>query len=107
MPLIARRSCSSSVLSNVVLIHSTPIPLIIKDSRGEFDFNFKCKHVNFVTHTNVGGEEEYLFSPYSTFTVRLVRWSDNPTASNPHVIEIDAAIDNSDEPEDLPLSPWY
>ena len=29
-----------------------------------------------------------------------------PTASNPVVIVLQAAIDNKEEPEDLPLSPW-
>jgi hypothetical protein len=29
-----------------------------------------------------------------------------PTASNPIVIVLEAAIDNRDEPDDLPISPW-
>jgi hypothetical protein len=32
-----------------------------------------CKHVNYVTKTNVQGEEEYLFAPYAPFTVQKVR----------------------------------
>ena len=68
---------------------------------------FQCKHVNYVNSTNVRGEEEYLFSQYSTFTVKSVKWSANPTSNDPHVIELVAAIDNMFEPEDLPLAPWY
>ena len=25
---------------------------------------------------------------------------------DPHVIELEAAVDNKEEPEDLPLAPW-
>ena len=67
----------------------------------------RCRHVSFVSRTNVPGEEEYLFAPYSVFTIRRVCWSDNPTANNPHVVELDVAVDNKEEPEDLPLAPWY
>jgi hypothetical protein len=65
----------------------------------------KCKHVNLVTKTNVEGEQEYLFAPYSAFTVLTAAWSEGTIAS-PHTIELLAAVDNKDEPEDLPLAPW-
>ena len=52
-------------------------------------------------------EEEFLFSPYSPFTVRTVAFVETPTGSNPHVIELDAAIDGLEVPNDLPSAPWY
>jgi hypothetical protein len=67
----------------------------------------KCHHVNLVERTNVTGEEEYLFAPYSAFRVRSATWSeDGGTVEHPHVIELDAAVDNKAEPEDLDLAPW-
>ena len=59
--------------------------------------------MNLVEKTNVQGEEEFLYAPYSVFTVSSVTV---PHASNPIVIELQAAIDNREEPEDSPLSPW-
>jgi hypothetical protein len=53
----------------------------------------------------LGDEWEYLFAPYSAFTVRDVRWNTGDTL-NPHVIELDAAPDNKEVPEDVPLAPW-
>ena len=75
------------------------------DPRGEKQFQYRCKHVNYVTHANVQGEDEFLFVPYSVFTVRRVqvgRGDDN----DPHFIELEAAIDNAKEPDDLPLAQW-
>ena len=70
--------------------------------------NNRCKHVNFVTRTNVPGEEEFLFSQYSVFTIKETRWSKAAVVDevNPHVITLIAAIDNKKEPEELPLAPW-
>ena len=65
----------------------------------------KCVHVNLVKKTNVEGEEEYLFAPYSAFTVVSATWNLG-TSLDPHVIELHAAVDNKEEPEDLPLAPW-
>ena len=67
----------------------------------------KCVHVNLVKRTNVEGEQEYLFAPYSAFTVLSSTWSAGTTA-DPHVVELLAAVDNKDPtyPEDLPLAPW-
>ena len=65
----------------------------------------KCVHVNLVKKTNVEGEEEYLFAPYSAFTVVSATWNLG-TSLDPHVIELEAAVDNKEEPEDLPLAPW-
>jgi serine/threonine protein kinase len=76
------------------------------DPQGEDSLQHRCKHVNFLRVTHVPGEEEYLFAAFSVFTVCEVVWSDNPTCQNPHRITIRAAIDNSQEPEDLPLAAW-
>ena len=65
----------------------------------------KCVHVNLMEKTNVPGEEEYLFAPYSAFTVLSVRWGAG-TVVAPHEIELLAAVDNKAEREDLPLAPW-
>ena len=65
----------------------------------------KCVHVNLVKRTNVPGEEEYLFAPYSAFTVLSVAWNAGTDAA-PHVIELLAAADNRKAAEDLPLAPW-
>eukprot|EP01046_Picozoa_sp_COSAG06_P035146 COSAG06_NODE_3745_length_4949_cov_10.597938_3_plen_70_part_00 len=67
--------------------------------------------------TAVGGEAEFLFAPYSIFTVRNVTWGQGGA---PHRIELDAATDNLVQAEggdgrwatpagseDLPLAPWY
>ncbi len=65
----------------------------------------KCAHVNLVQESNVPGEEEYLFAPYSAFTLITSKWGSG-TDEDPHVIELAAAPDNKAEPEDLPLAPW-
>ena len=65
----------------------------------------KCHHVNLIKKSNVPGEEEYLFQCYSVFTVVSATWFSG-SAANPHVIELEAAVDNKEEPEDLPLAPW-
>lgn len=67
----------------------------------------KCEHVNLVRKVAPGvpDEEEYLFAPYSVFTVRTVTWR-RGTVDEPHWIYLDAAPDNKGPPEDLPLAPW-
>ena len=69
------------------------------------DPDLKCVHVNLVKRANVPGEEEYLFAPYSVFTVLRSTWNAGTTA-DPHEVELLAAVDNKGEPEDLPLAPW-
>jgi hypothetical protein len=68
----------------------------------------KCVHVNYIDKTNVPGEDEFLFVPYSVFTVRSPPiWKENPTWVDPHVVEVDVAIDNTFHNKDvLPLAPW-
>ena len=90
------------------------------DPAGEQDPTRRCKHVNFVRHGFVPGEQEYLFTAYSIFTVRSVTWGEGGAA---HRIELDAATDNRAEAEAahgaggrwatppgsemLPSAPWY
>jgi hypothetical protein len=76
------------------------------DPAGAQDPARRCKNVNFVRHSLVAGEQEYLFAAYSVFTIRRVTWSADPTIT-PHAIELDAALDNALCSEDLPLAPWY
>ena len=51
------------------------------------------------------GEEEYLFTPYSAFTVVKAHWH-RGTDTDPHIVELLAAVDNKEAREDLPLAPW-
>ena len=81
------------------------LPWLCCGPQVRIDAERKCVHVNLVKKTNVAGEEEYLFAPYSAFTVLSVRWNAG-TAAAPHEIELLAAVDNKAEREDLPLAPW-
>ena len=42
---------------------------------------------------------------YSVFTVLGTSWRAG-NVDEPHEIELLAAVDNQEEPEDLPLAPW-
>ena len=44
---------------------------------------------------------------YSVFTVLSIHIPAKITGSNPVVVHIEAAIDNADEDEELPLAPWH
>ena len=71
------------------------------------DAERKCVHVNLVRRrvAGLGSEQEYLFAPYSVFTVKQATWRSG-SKEDPHVIELLAAPDNKLEPEGLPLAPW-
>ena len=92
---VARRFIARSTMSSRVLWR-----IIIDPQRG-------CMHANLINEdlTNVQGESEYLFAPYSVFTVRRATWAAG-TVADPHVIELLAAPDNRGEPLDLQLAPW-
>ena len=66
--------------------------------------------MSLVRKSHVAGEAEYLFAPYSVFTVQRVEWSvlgaGGATADQPHIVHLEAAVDNLKEPEDLPVAPW-
>ena len=49
---------------------------------------------------------EYLFSPYTVFTVTKVDWRQAPSVQCPHSVELRAAVDSAVEREDLPVAPW-
>jgi hypothetical protein len=85
----------------------TPVKWIVEmDQRGRDDVVFRCKHVNFV-ETNTLGEEEFLFAPYSVFSVLEVRVPASPSDDDPVVVRLLAAVDNLKEDEGLDLAPWY
>ncbi|KAK3269744.1 hypothetical protein CYMTET_21826 [Cymbomonas tetramitiformis] len=74
-----------------------------------------CQNVNHLPKSNVQHpstghpqEEEYLFVPYSVFTVLSVKWSPPHylAKGQPHHIHLQAAVDNREESSDLPLCPW-
>ena len=75
-----------------------------------------CNHVNFIavndgtlgdgTHADRPAEHEFLFAPYSAFTVENVTWRDPATVQEPHEVTLRAYLDNRDAPDDLPLAPW-
>ena len=75
------------------------------DARGENQPEYRVQHMSFVSKTLVEGEEEYLFAPYSVFTLQSTQWS--PQLCKPHELTILAACDNKKEDETLPLTPWY
>jgi hypothetical protein len=79
------------------------------DPDGENDPRYLCKQVNLLRVTHCAGEEEFLFQAFSVFTVKEVSWSKSALATmdDPHCIVLEAAVDNKDEPEDLPLAPWW
>jgi len=65
---------------------------------------YKCKHVNYLDGVSTcKGESEFLFPPYSPFTVKAV---EPPTSSSPMKIVLEAAVDGKTASESLPLSPW-
>jgi hypothetical protein len=60
-----------------------------------------------VCHSNMSLCFEWIFDAgYSTFEVLSTEWNAG-TDTHPHVVQIQAAVDNRFEDEDLPLAPWY
>ena len=81
--------------------------IIHLDPRGAVDPEYRCKHVNYVESTLIKGEDEFLFAPYSVFTVISTAWSDCPhNPKRPHVVHLEAALDNWDHPGDCETAPW-
>merc|ERR1711939_447912 len=78
---------------------------IAVDKRGITDPMYRCRHAFVLEMTHIPGEEEYLFVPYSAFTVVATEWSDNFT--QPHIIRLQASMDNLTEDVNVPLAPWY
>lgn len=85
-----------------------PVLYIIQvDPEGEDDEDKLNQNANLVQKTNVPGESEYLFVPYSVFTITKCEWQAKPNYQSPHKIYLEAAHDNDIEDEDLPNASWY
>ena len=120
---MAERFCQGAYRSNNGK-HPAVIWVIHVDPVGKKKHTKLCQHANLVARSKFPGkrhlqnmyclahilcytgEEEYLFVPYSVFTVRLVKLSPDPTYLTPHVIHVEAALDNVLESETLRLAPW-
>ena len=89
-----------------VFMRRSPLPSKIL-WRIYIDPERKCNHVNLVTKRVPGlpDEQEYLFAPYSVFTVLRAEWRAG-TADDPHQVDLLAAVDNCGPSEELPLAPW-
>merc|ERR1719201_705484 len=100
-----RREIAAAFALKADKAHPCAMWRIVFDPRGKDHPEYRVKHMAFVSKTLVVGEREYLFAPYSVFTLVSVKWSAKLTKS--HEFTIRAALDNKEEEEDLPLSPWY
>lgn len=99
------KKTSNWFLSRVPSGSSSVMWCIQVDPKGKQDFSKRCRNASFVDKTHAKGEGEYLFAPYSAFTVLKVKWSED--LREPHRITVAAAFDNTMESERLPLAPWY
>jgi len=81
---------------------------IMLDGRGRTESEFRCKHAKFVLKTEVEGEMEFLFAPYSVFTVIRTDFSpqDWSSRSARYTVCIEASIDNDSSEKNLGLAPW-
>ena len=86
--------------------HPCALWRITLDPRAKENPEYRIKHMSFVSKSLIVGENEYLFAPYSVFTLTTVKWSE-AELNKPHKFTIRAAHDNKEEDEDLPLTPWY
>eukprot|EP00438_Fugacium_kawagutii_P019322 Skav202373 [mRNA] locus=scaffold1406:160285:161868:+ [translate_table: standard] len=69
-----------------------------------YDKQLRCAHVKYLKKVaSIESEEEFLFPPYSTFTVTLPPRQDGKI----WIIEVAAQHDNKEAPEDLPLAVWH
>jgi hypothetical protein len=74
----------------------------------EIDQDHKCLHAMYLEdHTLVKGEREFLYTPYSTFTVENVYIPEKIDSSNPVQIALSVAPDNLIALEDLPTKVWH
>eukprot|EP01062_Namystynia_karyoxenos_P080768 TRINITY_DN8748_c0_g1_i1.p1 TRINITY_DN8748_c0_g1~~TRINITY_DN8748_c0_g1_i1.p1 ORF type:complete len:871 (+),score=199.84 TRINITY_DN8748_c0_g1_i1:92-2614(+) len=74
-----------------------------------------CEHVTYLDRSLIYDpvqagakpeEDEFLFAPYSSFTVKSVDWKDDNDYTNPSIITVQVHPDNRLSPEDLPNAPW-
>ena len=79
-----------------------------------FDPRLGCNHINLIDRHDghLGGdanqavEDEWLFAPYSFFTVESVDYKVNPRWTDPHHVVLKVAPDNQLERTDVPNAPW-
>ena len=103
---VAKRFARSAYASN-----GGGIPAVVwvvrVDPEGKTAKDKRCQNAALIeNNTIVKGEAEYLFVPYSVFTVLSVEVSHDSTYKTPHRIVIKAADDNFGEDLDMPLAPW-
>ena len=101
----AKRSIAAKFAFSANSAHPCVIWRITFDPRGKHHPEYRVKHMTFVSKTLVEGEEEYLFAPYSVFTLVSTQWS--AELARPHEFTVRPACDNKGEGETLPLAPWY
>ena len=101
----SKRSIAANFAFDPERTHPCAMWRIVFDPRGEHHPEYRVQHMTFVSKTLIKGENEYLFAPYSAFTLMSVKWS--ATLRRPHEFVIQAAVDNLQEDENLPLTPWY
>ncbi len=114
IPMFLATSFNRQVAENFMVMAAdlgdTPVIWTIKvDPRGAAQLQYRCKHVNQVPKSNVPGEYEFLYAPYSVGTIESVTLPPAgavPTRACPIQIVIVAALDNKEEPQDVPLAPW-
>lgn len=109
VPGFLATTCKKAIAAKFASVCSKEHPRalwrIVFDPRGKHQAEYRVNHMTFVTNTLFRGEGEYLFAPYSVFTLVSVEWSEE--LRKPHDFVIQAAIDNKREEENLPLAPWY
>ena len=79
-----------------------------------FDPRLGCNHINLIDRhdgslggdANQAAEAEWLFAPYSFFTVEEACYKDEPKWTDPHRIVLRVAPDNQLERTDVPNAPW-
>jgi hypothetical protein len=104
---VARRFMRAAVLSGGEAASGVGVANSRVLWKVRLDSDQGCEHVTLLTNSHVQREHEFLFTAFSVFTVELVHWSADPTeVGTPHEITVRAAVDNTQEPEDLPLAPW-
>merc|ERR1711963_1136400 len=68
------------------------------------DPDYRCDHALLIDSISLIPEEaEFLYVAYSGFTVKSVRMPDDPSWSNPVIIDLKVAPDNAALPAALPL----
>merc|ERR1711971_1049628 len=84
------------------------------DPRGREELERRVKHASFILNTQIPGESEFLYVPYSAFKIVSVEWDSKVERYSQmlvtHKIILEAVLDNRDDqtaPEDSPLAPWY